>query len=84
MKPLRFTRAAWLAACAASALASAADPPPSAPPPPEADPDAELLEFLGSEDAADDVWTHFLAWLETAADPQRESPAPKAEGETDE
>jgi hypothetical protein len=73
-------RAAWLAAFGASALANAADPVP-APARPETDPDAELLEFLGSEDGADDMWTQFLAMLETTADPKRAQPD---EGEADE
>jgi hypothetical protein len=77
------TRAAWLAAFGASALANAAEPAP-APAPPEPDPDAELLEFLGSEDGSDDMWAQFLAWLETTADTKREKPAVEAEGETDE
>jgi hypothetical protein len=77
------TRAAWLAAFGASALANAADPP-STPAEPEPFPDAELLEFLGSEDGADDMWNQFLAWLETTADPKREKSAREAEGDGDE
>jgi hypothetical protein len=76
-------RAAWLAAFGASALANAADPP-STPAAPEPDPDAELLEVLGSEDGADDMWTQFLAWLETTPDPDHEKPAADAEGESHE
>jgi hypothetical protein len=79
LKGSRSAGAAWLVAVGAAALAGAADP--SAP---EPAPDAELLEFLGSDDGTDDVWTQFLAWLEAAADPKLEPPAPEAEGETDE
>lgn len=78
----RPVRAAWLAALGASALANAAEPP--SPGEPEPDPDAELLEFLGSDDGSDDMWTQFLAWLETTVEAKSEKRAPKAEGETDE
>jgi hypothetical protein len=81
----RRVRAAWLAAFGASALASAAEP--SAPPEqpqPHRDADAELLEFLGSEDGSEDMWTQFLVWLETTAEAKREPPAPKADGASDE
>jgi hypothetical protein len=76
-------RAAWLAAFGASALANASEPaPPTGQPEPA--PDTELLEFLGSEDGSDDMWTQFLAWLETTAEAKRETPAPEAEGKSDE